>query len=342
MSPGGRFSLWQVGIGLLVLLGGAVVVGLGTGPVAIPAERVAALLLGGGENGDEQVIEAFIVRDLRLPRVLLAILVGALLSQCGAVMQGFFQNPMADPYIIGVSSGAALGATIALTFLGGTMLAGLHAVSLCAFLGALGVTFLVYTISLRGGRLPTALVLLTGVAVSALGTGLTSFILISTQSDLKRILYWLMGGLANRGWDHLSLIAPYALVGMGLVLFFARDLNILLQGEENAQYMGVDVERVKRILLALSALLAGLAVAVSGLIGFVGLVVPHVMRLLVGPDHRILLPASMVGGAILLVWADTLARWLIAPAEIPIGIITSLVGVPFFLFLLSRRRDLEL
>ena len=340
MKAGGRFSPWLVIVGLVVLLGGAVIVGLGTGPVAIPAERVAALLLGAGEaSGDE--IEAFIVRDLRLPRVLLAILVGALLALCGAVMQGFFQNPMADPYIIGVSSGAALGATIALTFLGGTIWAGLHAVSLCAFLGALGVTFLVYSISLRGGRLPTALVLLTGVAVSALGTGLTSFLLISTQSDLKRILYWLMGGLANRGWDHLALIAPYALVGMVLVLFFARDLNILLQGEESAQYMGVDVERVKRVLLALSALLAGLAVAVSGLIGFVGLVVPHVMRLLVGPDHRILLPTSMIGGAVLLVSADTLARWVIAPAEIPIGIITSLVGVPFFLFLLSRRRDLE-
>ena len=183
------------------------------------------------------------------------------------------------------------------------------------------------------------MVLLTGVALGSLASAVTSFLMISSERDLHQIMFWLMGSLSSRRWEHVQMIWPQVAIGIVLLQFFARDLNLILQGEENAQHLGVDVERVKRLLLVGAALLAAAAVAVSGIIGFVGLIVPHVMRMLVGPDHRRLFPASVLGGAILLVGADLLARTLIAPAEIPIGIITSLLGGPFFLYLLSRRRE---
>lgn len=329
-----KFSLPLLG-GLLFV---AMVLALGAGPVAIPPGEVLAIFKAGLGWGEMPVDNHFvIVWDLRLPRVLLAVLVGASLALSGTVMQGFFQNPMADPYIIGVSSGAALGATIAMYSGIEFWLWGISAVSVFAFIGALIVTFLVYSISMRGGNLPITMVLLTGIAIGALAAALTSFLLITSERDLHRILYWIMGSLASRRWDHVQTILPYAVIGLIVLQFFARDLNLILQGEENAQYLGVDVERIKRTLLVLAALLAAAAVAVSGIIGFVGLVVPHVMRLLVGPDHRKLFPTSVLGGAILLVGADVLARTLIAPTEIPIGIITSVLGCPFFLYLLSRK-----
>ena len=327
---------------LLAVLFAGMILSLGSGPVDIPPGRVLeiffqALGIGSGSNaGDVQTI---IVRDIRLPRLLLAVLVGAALAQSGAVMQGFFQNPMADPYIIGVSSGAALGATLALYFSVNFWFFGISGVSLCAFVGALSVTFMVYLIAMREGGLPVTMVLLTGVAIGSLAAAITSFLMISSREDLHRILFWVLGSLSSRRWEHVQMVWPQILAGVLLLQFFARDLNLILQGEENAQHLGVDVERVKRILLVLASLLAAAAVAVSGIIGFVGLIVPHVMRLLVGPDHRKLFPASILGGAILMVGADVLARTLIAPAEIPIGIITSILGCPFFLYLLSRRRE---
>lgn len=334
-ARGTRYALPLLGAILLMLM----VLSLGTGPVQIPADRVVQLLWheDGGVAADESA--AVIVRHLRPPRVLLAVLVGASLGLCGAVMQGFFQNPMADPYIIGVSSGAALGATVALAFSIDLWLFGIHSASLFAFAGALAVTLLVYTVSRRGGRVPTTLLLLTGVAVGSLASAATSLVMISGQTDLHRILFWLLGSFSSRRWEHVHMVWPWALAGAATLQFFARDLNVLLQGEENAQFLGVDVERVKVFLLVITALLTAAAVSVSGIIGFVGLIVPHVMRLLVGPDHRRLLPASLLGGAILMVSADILARMLIAPAEVPVGVITALLGCPFFLYLLSRRRD---
>ncbi|MCC7261056.1 MAG: iron chelate uptake ABC transporter family permease subunit, partial [Candidatus Latescibacteria bacterium] len=283
--------------------------------------------------------EVTIVRDIRLPRVILAALVGAMLALSGAVMQGFFQNPMADPYIIGVSSGAALGATTALSLAIDFWVWGISSVSVFAFAGALMAALLVAGISLRGGRLPVTVVLLSGVAVASLVSALTPLLMLAAHADLQRIFFWLMGSLSARRWDHVRMVWPYALGGAILLQFYARDLNLILQGEEQAQYLGVEVERVKRVLLVVSALLTAAAVAVSGVIGFVGLIVPHVMRLLVGPDHRRLFPASLLGGAILVVGADLLARLLLAPAELPIGVITSLLGCPFFLYLLRRSRE---
>lgn len=332
------------------VLVGLCVVSLGTGPVSIPPGRVFALLMHepavaptAPESGvTSAAAAAVIVRQLRPPRVLLAVLVGASLALSGAVMQGFFQNPMADPYIVGVSSGAALGATAALAFSIDLWVAGIHAASLFAFAGALAVTFLVYGIARRGGRVPTTLLLLTGVAVGSLAAALTSLLMLTTRTDLHRILFWLLGSFSSRRWEHVHMVWPWALAGAVTLQFFARDLNVLLQGEENAQFLGVDVERVKRILLVVTALLTAAAVSVSGIIGFVGLVVPHAMRMIVGPDHRRLLPASVLGGAILMVAADMVARTIIAPAELPVGVITALLGCPYFLYLLGRRRDAAL
>ena len=313
-------------------------VSLGIGPVSVEPSRVAAILLSPDSLDDATDAEAVIVRTIRPPRVLLAILIGALLSLSGAVMQGLFQNPMADPYVVGVSAGAALGATIALSLSLEAWLWGVSPVSLFAFVGALAVTLLVYGISVRGGKVPVSVLLLTGVAIGSLAAALTSFLMMMSNQNLHRILYWLLGGLASRRWELVEMVWPYALVGILVLQIFARDLNLLLQGEENAQHMGVNVERVKLLLLVTAALLTAAAVAVSGIVGFVGLLVPHIMRLLVGPDHRRLFPASALGGAILLVGADILARTVVAPAEIPLGVITSMLGCPFFLYLLHRRR----
>ncbi|MFA6109715.1 MAG: iron chelate uptake ABC transporter family permease subunit [Candidatus Latescibacterota bacterium] len=327
-------------LSLVILLLGAVLVAacllaLGVGPAGVPPRGVLRALGLGTGVGDP--VETAIVLNIRLPRVLLAVLVGAALAQSGAVMQGFFRNPMADPYLIGVSAGAALGASLAVFLSLDFWFLGVNGISACAFAGAILVTFTVYAISVRGGRLPVSLVLLTGVAVSSLASAVTSYLVIASGEDLHRLLFWLMGSLSSRRWEHLQMAWPQVLVGLVVVQFYARDLNLILQGEENAKHLGVEVERVKRVLLVAAALLAAAAVAVSGIVGFVGLVVPHVMRLIVGPDHRRLFPASLLGGAALLVLADTLARVVIAPAELPIGIVTALLGAPFFLFLLSRR-----
>ena len=323
---------------LLLCLLGASVLSLVTGPVSIPVTAVMDALSGESTEGPTLTI----VRDIRLPRLVLALLVGAALAVAGTAMQGFFQNPMADPYIVGVSSGAALGATIGMVFHIDIWVAGLSAIPVLAFAGALGATFLVYALSLRGGRVPVGLLLLTGVAVGALTAAATSLLMILGDEDTRLILFWLLGSLSSRRWEHVQMIMPYVGIGVALIWVYARDLNLLLLGEETAKHTGVEVERVKLIVLSASALLAAAAVSVSGIIGFVGLLVPHLMRLIVGPDHRRLIPASALMGALLLVLADTLARSLIAPSEIPIGIITSALGCPFFLFLVARRRDVAL
>lgn len=331
-----RFTL----LGLMVALAGGMILSLGVGPVDISPARIVVLLLQKvGFGTPSQDISAVIVGDIRLPRVLLAALVGAALAMSGTVMQGFFQNPMADPYIIGVSSGAALGATLAIVTGINFWFYGLSGIGLCAFVGALTVTLTVYGISLRGGRLPATVVLLSGIALGAVAAALTSFLMIAANdgADVQRILFWLMGSLASRRWEHVHMVWPQIAVGALFLQFYARDLDLIVQGEEQAQYLGVDVERVKRHLLVGASLLAAGAVAVSGIIGFVGLIVPHVMRLIVGPNHRALLPSSMLGGAILLVGSDLLARIVVEPAEVPIGIITSLLGAPFFLYLLRRK-----
>ena len=322
---------------LCLLLIGAAAVSLAVGTAPITIGSVVDALLGRPTEGTVSTI----IWQIRLPRLVLGLLVGAALAVAGAAMQGFFQNPMADPYIVGVSSGAALGATCGMVFRLDFWVFGLSPIPLLAFAGALGTTFLVYALALRGGRVPVMLLLLIGVAVGALAAAATSFLMLVGDEDTRLVLFWLLGSLSSRRWDHVRMVLPYVAIGIVVIWVYARDLNVLLLGEETAQHTGVEVERVKRIVLTAAALLAAAAVSVSGIVGFVGLVIPHLLRLLIGPDHRRLIPMSALAGAALVVLADILARTLIAPSEIPIGIITSALGCPFFLFLISRRNEIS-
>jgi iron complex transport system permease protein len=281
---------------------------------------------------------AAIILALRLPRVVLASMVGLALAGAGTVFQGLFRNPLADPYIIGVSAGAALGATLAIVRDTSVTIAGLGAVPVAAFLGALATSFGVYRLARRGTDVPMEDLLLAGIAVGAFLAAIISLLQLAGGESLQQVIFWVMGGFAGRTWAHIGMAAPYAIGGLFLAWLYGRDLNVLQVSEEGARQLGVDVTRVKRILLASGSLMAAAAVATSGLIGFVGLVVPHLMRLVVGPDHRILIPAAALSGAVTLVLADLVARTIIAPAEVPVGVVTALLGAPFFLFLLLRGR----
>ncbi|ARS91591.1 vitamin B12 ABC transporter permease BtuC [Natrarchaeobaculum aegyptiacum] len=272
-----------------------------------------------------------IVENIRLPRIVLAAVVGCALAAAGTVMQGFFRNPLADPSIIGVSTGAAAGAVAAIAF-PALIPVGLH---VAAFGGALATAFLVYAIATEGGRTPVATLLLAGVAVQAFLGALISYMLVHSGDSLREAVLWMMGRLSYSNWGDVQFALPVTVVGVGVLLAFSRELNVLLLGEEDAHHLGVDVERTKLLLLALASVVTAAGVAVAGVIGFVGLVVPHIMRLIVGPDHRILLPTSAVAGAVFLVATDTVAR--VGVVEIPVGIVTAALGAPFFLFLLVRR-----
>ncbi len=279
-----------------------------------------------------------IVMRVRLPRILLAAVVGFALAAAGTVMQGFFRNPMADPSIIGVSSGAAAGAVaflvvpVAIPF--GLGLQG------AAFVGALLAAFAVYAIATEGGRTPVATLLLAGIAIQAFLGSVIAYLQLISGEGLRQVVHWLMGHLGTASWDDVTITLVLVPLLFGVLLAYSRDLNVLLLGEEAAGGLGVEVERTKRILLATSAVITAAAVAVSGVIGFVGLIVPHMVRLVVGPDHRVLLPAAALAGASFLVITDTVAR--AGATEIPVGIVTAAVGAPFFLYLLRSREVHEL
>ena len=293
------------------------------------------------EQSDIHDYDVHRVLYLRLPRVLLAITVGAGLAVAGAIMQSFFQNPMASPYLLGAASGASLGAAIAFTTglvtAGARSVLGMSMQSCLAFCGAVGVTFLVYGLARRGGRTNTAVLLLTGVAVGTFAGGLTYLVMFMfSPEDIDQLVQWLMGTLDNRGW-HECLVAGFTTIaGVAVVRVFARDLNVMLMGTETAQHLGVHVERTRLVLLVIASLLTAVAVAAVGILGFVGLVVPHIMRLVVGPDHRVLIPASVLGGALLVLGADVVVKGVFAE-QVPLGILTTLVGCPFFILLLTRR-----
>ncbi len=279
-----------------------------------------------------------IISEIRLPRIFLAIFVGIALACAGVIYQGIFRNPMADPYIIGVSAGASLGATIGLILVSGIRLLSLSMASLLAFAGAIGVTFLVYNISRIRSRISVVTLLLAGVAISALINSINSFILIFKSQDLAKVIFWLMGGLTSASWQQFFIVAPIIVILLIVSSFFMNDLNLISLSDERASQLGVDTEKVKKILLVLASLIAAAAVSVSGIIGFVGLITPHIMRLISGPDHKSLFPASAVMGGIILLFSDTIARTLLEPREIPVGIITSIIGVPFFIYLLLRSK----
>jgi ABC-type Fe3+-siderophore transport system permease subunit len=280
---------------------------------------------------------ATILFQLRLPRVLLAMVVGGALAAAGTVFQALFRNPMADPAIIGVSSGAALGAILVIVSGMGDAF-GTLGIPAAAFLGALATGFLVYRLARLGPSVQVPTLLLAGIAVAAVISAVISLIMTFSGQEIRSIYFWLLGGLGARGWQSLQAAAPLVAVGLVAALASVGDLNLSALGEERASQLGQEVERFKRLMLAIGALLAAAAVSVSGLIGFVGLMTPHILRLFVGADHRRLLPASIIGGAAFLVLADLAARTVVSPEEIPVGAVTAVLGGPFFLYLLRRQR----
>ena len=330
---GRRAVAWSAGLAVALL---GVAIGSATiGPVHIASPVVARAVLDALPWFSVRVPDtaATIVFDLRLPRIALAAIVGSALGGAGTVMQGFFRNPMADPSIIGVSTGAAVGAVGWIVFpLAVPFGLGLQG---AAFAGALIAAFAVYAIATEDGRTPVATLLLAGVAIQTFLGAVISYMLVQSGESLRRVTYWLMGHLHDAAWNDVVVTLPIVLLALAVLLAYTRDLNVLLLGENDAHALGIEVERTKRVLLAVSSVLTAAPVAVAGVIGFVGLIVPHVMRLLVGPDHRILLPTSALAGGGFLVAADTLARS--GPAELPVGIVTAAVGAPFFLYLLRRQ-----
>lgn len=333
-----RNSSYRVWVpGSLIALAAAGVFALGVGPAWISPAEVVRVSLGGGAE-----VSRAIVLDIRLPRTVLAALVGCALGVSGAAMQGLFRNPMADPYIVGISPGAALGAVLA-TVLGLTAgFAGLSAVPLAAFAGGLVAALLVVTLARQGRRVPVADLLLVGLAVGAFAGALYSFLVLTLDDGrIAGVLFWLLGSFSPADWERVLVALPYLAVSVAGLLLLARELDVFSLGEEEAGYLGIRVERLKLAAIALAALAASAAVAVSGVIGFVGLIMPHVARLMVGPRHVVLIPVSGLWGATFLVIADVAARTAVPSSEIPVGVVTALCGAPFFLYLLNRSRKSE-
>ena len=324
-------------IALVIALPVAMIAGVALGAVPVaPAEVVAAIgrALGGVSGG---LADTLIVQ-VRLPRVILAALVGASLAGAGALYQALFRNPLADPYILGVSSGAGLGAMAAFVLTAGATALRFGAVPIAAFTGALLTMLLVVRLASSRGRLEATSLLLAGVAISYTLSALTSFLMVYARQQMAVIVYWMMGGLSAASWQYVAMITPMFVLGIIVPLLSTRELNLMLLGDERAGHLGLSVERFKLVMLAAASLLTAAAVAVSGLIGFVGLMVPHMVRLVLGPDHRSLLPASLLAGATVLVLADLAARTVLAPVEIPVGIVTAVLGGPFFVMLLVKGR----
>ncbi|MBU0687353.1 MAG: iron ABC transporter permease [Candidatus Margulisbacteria bacterium] len=278
-----------------------------------------------------------IIWQIRLPRIILSALVGMMLAISGTILQGVLRNPLADPYILGVSAGGSIGAILAMALGLEFWFLGISTVPIFAFLFAIAAVFIVYMLSNTGGKTTPQTLILAGVTVSIFASALLSIIIIIT-GDLQSIYFWLLGSFSGSDWGAVLAVLPYALIGFGVAYFYSKDLNALLLGEETAYTLGVDVEKVRRFLLIVASILAAATVAVAGLIGFVGLIVPHFVRLIVGPHHKLLIPLSALTGMLIVVIADTIARTIFAPIEIPVGIVMALFGCPFFLYLLRRRR----
>jgi iron complex transport system permease protein len=302
---------------------------ISAGAVKIPLQEILNVLLGKGDEVNRRII-----LTLRLPRVIESALVGMGLSVVGAFFQGLLRNPMADPYVLGISSGAAFGATIAII-----MGLGIFGLSSMAFITALLTIFFVYTVSRTGSRLSMTTMLLAGIAISAFMSAIISLLMLLNHDQFSRIVFWTMGGFGLVSWPQVIYSSPLILIGSFVMYAFSRDVNAILTGEESAEHLGVNAELVKKIILILGSLVTASCVSVGGIIGFVGLIVPHISRFIVGPDNRVLVPFSALFGASFLTFADLLARVILKPVEMPIGIITATFGGPFFLYLLVRSKQ---
>jgi iron complex transport system permease protein len=336
-----RKLTFYIGAALLLLFF-SILVSLSLGSAHIPIADVWRMLLFklplmdhwmnvNWDTADEQII-----MQVRLPRVLLAIIVGASLAVAGTGFQGILRNPLADPYTLGVSSGASVGAAIMIQF-GLVEALGQWTVPLVAFITGMVTLFFVFYLSRIGGKMSMETLILAGVVVNAFLGSFVQFMVSLSNNVVNAILYWLMGSIAMKGWVYSEILTPYLLLGFLVLLSYGRALNLFALGEKQAAHLGVSVERTKIIVLVISTLLTAAAVAVSGVIGFVGLVVPHLIRLIVGPDYRIIIPIATIGGGIYVLWADTIARLILSPRDIQLGILTAFIGAPFFAYLLRKQ-----
>jgi iron complex transport system permease protein len=335
---------------LLVVLVGVAVVALTVGAAGIPLPRLPAAL----DLWDDSLANPLTSRDrlvlwsIRIPRIAAAAIVGSLLAVSGAIMQGLFRNPLADPALVGVSSGGAFAAAAAIVFTDSRAgesirFAQNELLPIAACVGSLATTVLLYGVASRAGRTSIAVFLLAGIAIAAIANaGIGLLVFIADDRQLRDITFWLLGSMSGATWAKTATIAPVLAVALTACIWIARRLDVLVLGETEAFHSGVDVERLKRISIVLVSVMTGVAVSVCGVIGFIGIVVPHLLRLVIGPAHALLLPASALLGAILLVGADTLSRTIVSPAEMPIGILTAAIGAPFFLAMLLRQRGLAL
>ena len=318
----------------LSLLLATLLLSLAIGSVFIPPAELWKILRGVGEE-----TFAIIVWNIRLPRTVLIALAGAALGGSGAAYQGLFRNPLADPFLIGVASGAGLGAVIAMSIQWPYSFVGLMAIPLAAFLAALLTVIVVYQLARVGRTVPTTNLILAGVAFSSFATSLTSFLMIRSTSEVRRALGWLLGGISLAGWDSVLSLIPYLVIGFGGLLLSGHALNLMQFGDDQAQQMGLNVSRARAVILAAASLTTAAAVAFAGIIGFIGLVVPHIVRMWFGADYRRVIPLSILGGASALLISDVIARVVLAPQELPVGIVTALAGAPFFLWVLRRAKN---
>jgi len=316
---------------LLLLLGSGLLTSMLIGPVKTNLQDLWNFII----NHDKTFATIFL--NLRLPRALLAFLVGASLSLSGAILQGYFQNPMADPFVVGVSSGASFGAVLAINLGLNMQLLGFSLQSILAFATGFAIVYFVYLLSQRKGVFKLETLLLTGVAAGALASALTSFLIFMKSESYEQAVFWLLGSFALSDWNQIAAVLPYFLLCLIVAQWLAKDMNLLVLGDDVAQSLGCPVKRVRKAFLVISTLLAASSVSVCGIIGFVGLIVPHWVRILIGPDHRHLFIFSSLTGGIFLIFCDLLARTLL-PSELPIGIITAAAGAPFFIYLLNQRR----
>ncbi len=324
---------------LLILVS---ILSLAIGSVAIPVPAILQVIMakiGLATLPIDSDVYSTIIFDLRLPRTFLIALTGAALSGSGAAYQGLFRNPLADPYLIGVASGAGLGAVIAMSVHWPVDMLGLYTIPVVAFLAGIGTVLVVYSIARVGKTVPTTNLLLAGVTVSSFCTALTSYLMLHAHNELRRALSWLLGGSALTGWDPVIAIFPYIFLGLGSLILLSYPLNVLQFGEDQAQQMGLKVVRVKTLIVLASSLTAASAVAFSGIIGFVGLIVPHMVRLIWTSDYRRLIPLSIILGMVVLLAADIISRIILPSQEIPLGIITALAGAPFFLWILRKSKQ---
>ena len=318
----------------ILFLALALTLSLAIGSVFLTPAELWDVLFGRGTSTATQIVWA-----IRLPRTVLIVLTGMALAGSGTAYQGLFRNPLADPFLIGVASGAGLGAVIAMSVKWPYSFWGLMAVPMASFLGALLTVFAVYFVARVGNTVPTTNLILAGVAISSFATSLTSFLMLRSTGEVRRALGWLLGGASQGGWTAILALLPYLVIGLGILLLSGHILNLLQFGDDQAQQLGLNVGRARALVLAAASLSAAAAVAFSGIIGFIGLIVPHIIRLWVGGDYRRVMPLSILGGATALLLSDVLARVLLAPQELPVGIVTSLAGAPFFLWVLRRAKN---